>query len=99
MKAAVQGILIIFAGAALALCGCTPQDPHNDADSALKAIYTSEWTWRQEQVPDDEDSQNPIQDHLPTVTAAAEETRLHYWENVLTNSTASIAAACRPRSS
>jgi uncharacterized protein (DUF885 family) len=72
----------LFAGAVLTLSSCA-QEQHNDADSALKAIYTSEWTWRQEQVPDDEDSQKPIQDHLPAVTAAAQETRLHYWENVL----------------
>ena len=82
MKAAVVGASM-YAGAMLALCGCTAQEQHNDADSALKAIYTSEWTWRQEQIPDDEDSQKPIQDHLPSVTAAAQETRLHYWENVL----------------
>jgi len=82
MKAAMMGASI-FAGAMLALCACTPQEQRNDADSALKALYTSEWTWRQEQVPDDEDSQKPIQDHLPSVTAAAQETRLHYWENVL----------------
>jgi uncharacterized protein (DUF885 family) len=72
----------LLTGAVLALSGCS-QESRNDADSALKAIYTSEWTWRQEQVPDDEDSQKPIQDHLPAVTAAAQETRLHYWENVL----------------
>jgi len=72
-----------LAGVSLALCGCTTRDPHTAADSALRAIYTSEWNWRQEQFPDDEDAQKSIQDHLPTVTAAAEETRLHYWENVL----------------
>jgi uncharacterized protein (DUF885 family) len=82
-KTTARGISF-FAGAALVLCGCTPpQDPHKDADSALKALYSTEWTWRQQQVPDDEDSQKPIDDHLPTVTPAAEEMRLHYWENVL----------------
>jgi uncharacterized protein (DUF885 family) len=87
MKAAIketmQGIFVL-AGMTLVLCGCTPPpDPHKDADAAFKAIYTTEWTWRQEQQPDDEDSQKPIQDHLTTVTAAAEEMRQHYWENVL----------------
>jgi uncharacterized protein (DUF885 family) len=84
LKIAARGVYFI-AGAALVLLGCAPpQDPHKDADSALKAVYTTEWTWRQEQEPDDEDSQKPIEDHLPTVTPAAEETRLHYWENVIT---------------
>jgi uncharacterized protein (DUF885 family) len=78
----VQGVAF-FAGALLVLCGCTPPDSHKDADSALKSLYRTEWTWRQQQVPDDEDSQKPIDDHLPTVTPAAEEMRLHYWENVL----------------
>jgi uncharacterized protein (DUF885 family) len=78
---------LVIAAAVLALTapflgGC-PQNGQADADNALKAIYTSEWAWRQEQLPDDEDSQKAIQDHLPTVTPAAEETRLHYWENVL----------------
>ena len=72
-----------LAATALALCGCTQPDSHTAADSALKAIYTAEWNWRQEQIPDDEDAQKSIQDHLPTVTPAAEETRLQYWENVL----------------
>jgi uncharacterized protein (DUF885 family) len=73
----------LFAIAALSLGACSPQSGEKDADAALKAIYSSEWTWRQEQVPDDEDSQKPIQDHLPSVTPAAQEMRLHYWENVL----------------
>ena len=52
------------------------------ADAELKAIYSAEWTWREAQLPDDEDSQKPIQDHLPNVTAAAQEERLRYWLDV-----------------
>jgi uncharacterized protein (DUF885 family) len=82
MKALVLGASL-FAFAGMSLGGCSPQSKENAADGTLRAIYSSEWTWRQDQVPDDEDSQKPIQDHLPTVTPAAQETRLHYWENVL----------------
>jgi uncharacterized protein (DUF885 family) len=81
MKALVLGASM-FAFAGMSLGGCS-QSKQNDADGTLQAIYSSEWTWRQDQVPDDEDSQKPIQDHLPTVTPTAQETRLHYWENVL----------------
>ena len=53
-----------------------------DADAQLRNIYTAEWTWREAQLPDDEDSQKPIADHLPNVTAAAQEERLRYWLDV-----------------
>jgi uncharacterized protein (DUF885 family) len=82
MKAMLLGASMA-AFAAASLVGCSLQSKERDADRALKAIYSSEWTWRQEQVPDDEDSQKPIQDHLPSVTPASQEMRLHYWENVL----------------
>jgi uncharacterized protein (DUF885 family) len=71
----------------LALVGISPAalpqsaKPH-DADGQLKAIYTAEWTWRLEQLPDDEDSQKPISDHLPSVTPAAQEARLRRWLDV-----------------
>jgi len=56
---------------------------NNDADVRLQAIYTSEWKWRAQQLADGEDSQRPIEDHLPKADPAAQEMRLHYWEDVL----------------
>ncbi len=55
--------------------------PHS-ADADLKVIYTTEWAWREEQLPDGEDSQKPILDHLPDVGPAAQEMRLRYWLDV-----------------
>ena len=52
------------------------------ANARLRALYTTEWQWRQEQIPDNEDAQTPIQDHLPRVDAAAQAARLQYWEEV-----------------
>ena len=56
-----------FAAAALAIvstiASCTSKK--ETADSRFAALYTAEWKWRQEQFPDDEDSQKPFQDHLP----------------------------------
>ena len=68
--------------AALCSASFARADGSHDADADLRAIYSSEWTWREEQFPDDEDSQKPIADHLPDVSPAAQEMRLEYWLNV-----------------
>lgn len=53
------------------------------ADSRFAGIYTAEWKWRQDQFPDDEDSQKPIQDHLPKVDPDTQQTRLRMWQQTL----------------
>jgi uncharacterized protein (DUF885 family) len=53
------------------------------ADARLKAIYSTEWKWREQQLPDTEDTQRPIQDHLPKVDPASQAQRLAYWQDVL----------------
>src|ERR1700679_1846718 len=70
---ALPAALMVFAAA------CSQTSARHDADAALKAIYTAEWTWREAQIPDDEDSQKPIADHLPGVGPAAQGARLQYW--------------------
>jgi uncharacterized protein (DUF885 family) len=64
----------------LAVAACTKPPT---ADARLQAIYTEEWKWRQEQFPDDEDSQRRISDHLPKMDPASQEMRLHKWQDVL----------------
>jgi len=54
----------------------------NNADARFQAIYTTEWTWRDSQLPDNEDAQKPIQDHLPSVDPAAQAMRLRTWQDV-----------------
>jgi uncharacterized protein (DUF885 family) len=66
---------------AIAAPGCASKQ--ENTDSRLRAIYTTEWRWRQEQLADDEDGQLPIMDHLPKVDPAAQAMRLRYWEDVL----------------
>ncbi|MDQ8755002.1 DUF885 family protein [Sphingosinicella sp. LHD-64] len=56
----------------------------SSADARLKALYEAEWAWRREQegtLP----GQGPgaLADHLPSVTPAANQERLAYWENAL----------------
>src|SRR6187399_3151021 len=56
------------------------------ADEKFKALYTKEWTWRQEQFPgaDDEDNTaKPSDNRLPDVGPSAESARLAYWDDVL----------------
>ncbi len=63
---------------AAALGGCVRQN----ADARLQEIYNSEWKWRTDQQPDDEDGTRPIADHLPRVDPTTQEMRLKYWEDV-----------------
>ena len=63
---------------ATAACTRTP-----NADSRLQSLYADEWKWREDQFPDNEDAQKPIQDHLPKVDPASQAMRLHKWQEVL----------------
>jgi uncharacterized protein (DUF885 family) len=63
----------------LAACGSKTES----ADSRFKAIYAAEWKWREDQFPDDEDGQRPVQDHLPKVDPATQAMRLARWEDTL----------------
>jgi uncharacterized protein (DUF885 family) len=65
----------------LGLAACTSNT--NTADARFQALYTSEWKWRDQQFPDDEDAQKPIQDHLPKVDPATQAMRLGTWQDVL----------------
>jgi uncharacterized protein (DUF885 family) len=53
------------------------------SDETFRALYTSEWKWREEQFADDEDSNKPLIDHLPKVDPASQEARLAYWQGVM----------------
>ncbi|HET9390374.1 MAG TPA: DUF885 family protein [Steroidobacteraceae bacterium] len=62
------------------LGACTSRQ--DGADTRLRALYTAEWKWREEQLADGEDSQRPVVDHLPRVDPASQLMRLRYWEDV-----------------
>jgi len=53
------------------------------ADAQLQSIYSSEWQWRDQQLPDPEDLQKPVADHLPKADPATQAERLKYWQDVL----------------
>ncbi len=57
------------------------------ADDGFKALYTREWSWRQQQFGgyDDEDrASDPADNHLPAVDAKTQAKRATYWRDVLT---------------
>ena len=72
-------LLLMFLAAVLGGCGRRAADT---ADARLQAIYNTEWKWRTDQQPDDEDGTRPIADHLPRVDPATQQMRLKYWEDV-----------------
>lgn len=73
---------LILLGAAVML-GRRAVGQTQNADAALRAIYTEEWNWRLQQFPDREDSTKPIADHLPKEDPDTQQMRLGYWQDVL----------------
>jgi uncharacterized protein (DUF885 family) len=74
-------LTVAWAASLITLASCHRRT--DTADSRFAAIYTAEWKWRQEQFPDDEDSQKPIQDHLPKADPATQQARLAMWQDTL----------------
>jgi uncharacterized protein (DUF885 family) len=57
------------------------QDPTaGTADARLRALYTAEWSWRQQQL-----ARGPGAVGFPRVDAATQESRLAYWTKTLTD--------------
>ena len=81
MRSLSAWTLAALCAAASSLCGNTSRA--GEADARFQTIYTTEWKWRDEQIPDGEDSQKPVQDHLPKVDPASQEMRLRMWQDVL----------------
>jgi uncharacterized protein (DUF885 family) len=76
-----------FVAAAAVMAALPASAVASDADARFKAIYTKEWTWREAQFAgeDDEDTTKPISDHLPKADAAAQQVRLDYWMQTLSD--------------
>ena len=55
----------------------------NVADRRLQTLYRAEWQWRQQQLPDLEDTYKPVENHLPKVDPASQLMRLQHWQQVL----------------
>ena len=73
---------ILAAGAVVATMPCRAA-ASADVDARFRAIYETEWRWRDDQFPDNEDAQRPIQDHLPKVDPDSQRLRLRTWQEVM----------------
>ncbi|MDE1939258.1 MAG: DUF885 family protein [Alphaproteobacteria bacterium] len=69
--------------AALLLSIAPIRAAEQSADARLRALYTSEWSWREATFADDEGGNRPIVDHLPKVDPATQAMRLAYWQKVM----------------
>ncbi len=77
---------LVFGTIALMTMAQAESPKTDSADDRFKAVYTAEWTWRQQQFPglDDEDrAASARDDRLPAVDAATQQMRLKYWQDVL----------------
>jgi uncharacterized protein (DUF885 family) len=70
-----------LAASFMTIGSCTSNTP--TADARFIAVYSAEWKWRQDQFPDDEDAQKPVQDHLPKVDPDTQQVRLRMWQDTL----------------
>ncbi|MGC1305106.1 MAG: DUF885 family protein [Caulobacteraceae bacterium] len=79
-----MNILAIIGGAAvLAASTLAPHPADGSADARLRAIYTTEWQWRQAQADDDEEGGRAMAIHLEKVDPASQEMRRKYWVDTL----------------
>src|SRR5688572_17409073 len=72
-------------GALVAPVVSTAQTRTNSADARLRALYTAEWTWRQQEMArrSDAPGEAGASDHFPRVDAASQERRYAYWQRAL----------------
>ena len=93
-RVAVKKLLVAsVALAGLVLCGCAGMDQAPavgapaSADARFKAIYETEWKWREAQFGRIDgaggDGEGAMPDHLPAIDAKAQDARLAYWNDVL----------------
>ena len=90
---------LLLGGMAMATMAYADTPKTDSADDRFKAIYSAEWTWRQQQFPglDDEDrAASAHDDRLPAVDAATQKQRLKYWQDVLGKIAAIPAAELSP---
>jgi uncharacterized protein (DUF885 family) len=55
----------------------------SSADARLRALYTAEWNWRQNELAQRAGGAGDFLDHFPRVDVAAQQARLAYWTRVL----------------
>ncbi len=86
-KCLAPSALISLFSAALVLVPASAQTQRDtgSADARLRALYTEEWNWRQQEMArsSDQPGEAGASDHFPRVDAASQQTRLAYWTRTL----------------
>jgi uncharacterized protein (DUF885 family) len=79
MYATIASLAVI-----MMIAAAPAQAADTSADARFKALYTKEWSWREQQFAgeDDEDNEKPS-DHLPKVDVATQDAQLRYWQGVM----------------
>ena len=75
----------LFVTLALAPPAAQGQREATSADARLRALYTAEWNWRQEELArgGDQPGEAGASDRFPRVDAASQQARLAYWTRAL----------------
>jgi uncharacterized protein (DUF885 family) len=68
--------VLITVALSLSPSSAQSQPAPSSADARLRALYTEEWNWRQQQL-------GRGSDHFPRVDAASQQARLEYWTRTL----------------
>jgi uncharacterized protein (DUF885 family) len=76
--------LAFCAGVVALVHSAHTQPDSNSADARLRALYTEEWKWRQQELArGDEPGVGGAADRFPNVDAASQQARLAYWTKAL----------------
>ena len=80
VRAVVLALLFVVPAALVAQTPAT-----SDADQHLKALYTAEWDWRQQELAREpgQVGRRALGDRLPRVDAASQQRRGEYWQKTL----------------
>jgi len=85
---ALRSLTSLVLGAAVVIVPASAQTPQRGtgpADARLRALYTEEWRWRQQELArgGDQSSDAGASDHFPRADAASQQARLAYWTRTL----------------
>lgn len=75
---------VLYAALLLLPTAAQTQPSAPTADARLRALYTEEWKWRQQEMArGDQPGEAGATDHFPKVDAASQQARLAYWTRAL----------------
>ncbi len=97
MSVPKSGFAALIAVSAIALAFATAPVRAQTADEAFKAIYSTEWKWRQSLSASGEDTgATTVSPHLPDVSPQAQSQQLKYWQGIETQLVAIDVAKLSP---